>query len=65
MCEACAKAGLVPWHTTCRGPGERGAPWMPLLGPARLKEAKPLSIGWAGSGRGKGKRASPSFYGTF
>ena len=38
MCEACAKAGLVPWHTTCRGPGGRGAPWMPLLGPARLKE---------------------------
>ena len=38
MCEACAKPGHVPWHTTCRGPGECGAPWMPLLGPARSRE---------------------------
>ena len=37
-CEACAKPRQVPWHTSCRGPGERGAPWMQQLGPAGLKE---------------------------
>jgi len=25
-------------RTSCRGPGERGAPWMQQLGPAGLKE---------------------------
>ena len=39
-CEACAKPGQVQWHTACRGPGERGAPWMPQLGPAKLKELR-------------------------